>query len=318
MSHLLRLLRASLAPTAAADVVAGALLAAPAGANPPAGAVAAGALASCLLYGGGMALNDCADAERDAVLHPERPIPSGRVTRAFAGLLGLVLLEGGVLLASLAGRGPLLAALAAAAAVLVYDFLAKRWTVAGAISLGLCRALNLLLGASIPIASAHAPGLATASSASSLGAAPLAWAGVYPVAAGKYALILGVYAALVTLLSTTEESGADRALRFSSRGIVLLLALPFVAGAWRPFWPAGVAAGALHGAVALILLHALRRLLLRPDLRHRALLVRDLVLAIPLVDGGLLAGAGQPVAGFAVALLAPAALLLGWGLRIVS
>ena len=37
------------------------------------------ALASVLMYWSGMALNDWADREADAVERPERPIPSGRV-----------------------------------------------------------------------------------------------------------------------------------------------------------------------------------------------------------------------------------------------
>src|SRR3954464_260986 len=42
---------------------------------------------SCSLYLAGMALNDYADREVDAVERPSRPIPSGRVSPAFA--LGL-------------------------------------------------------------------------------------------------------------------------------------------------------------------------------------------------------------------------------------
>ena len=35
--------------------------------------------ASCLLYAAGMLWNDVADAERDRELHPQRPLPSGRI-----------------------------------------------------------------------------------------------------------------------------------------------------------------------------------------------------------------------------------------------
>ena len=97
------------------------------------------------LYVGGMLLNDAFDAEIDAEERPERPIPSGRVTRSsvFAwgfGLLGIAL---AVLLALALAGVIAFAAVAAgvftALAIVVYD----RWHKGHAWSplvMGLCRA----------------------------------------------------------------------------------------------------------------------------------------------------------------------------------
>ena len=57
------------------------------------------ALASACLYSGGMALNDVADASRDAFERPERPIPSGRISRSTATLIASSLLVLGVFFA---------------------------------------------------------------------------------------------------------------------------------------------------------------------------------------------------------------------------
>src|SRR4051794_41703250 len=66
----------------------------------PAGLVAS---SSCL-YLAGMALNDYADREVDAVERPGRPIPSGRVSPEFALALAGALTGGGGAVAALADR----------------------------------------------------------------------------------------------------------------------------------------------------------------------------------------------------------------------
>src|SRR3954449_12231806 len=61
--------------------------------------------ASSCLYLAGMALNDYADREVDAIERPGRPIPSGRVAPGFAlGLTGALTLGAAVL--SVAADGP--------------------------------------------------------------------------------------------------------------------------------------------------------------------------------------------------------------------
>jgi 4-hydroxybenzoate polyprenyltransferase len=103
-------------------------------------------LATTGLYGGGVVFNDVFDAKLDAIERPERPIPSGIVSLTAATVFGAVLLGGGIVFAW--RWSPLSGVLAAAtaAAALVYDGIGKHHPLLGPVNMGLCRALNLLLG----------------------------------------------------------------------------------------------------------------------------------------------------------------------------
>lgn len=101
------------------------------------------------LYGGGVVMNDVFDAELDAVERPERPIPSGLVSRAQASILGLILLAAGIFFASLASTYSAILAIAIAIGAVVYDKWGKHHVFWGPFNMGVCRGLNLLLGLSI-------------------------------------------------------------------------------------------------------------------------------------------------------------------------
>ncbi|WP_405824793.1 UbiA family prenyltransferase [Streptomyces sp. NBC_00838] len=136
------LLRVSALFTVPGDALAGA---ASAGVRPNRGtALAVGA--SLCLYEAGMALNDWADRDEDAVERPHRPIPSGRITpnAALAAAGGLT--ATGLLLASRAGRPALALSTALAATVWAYDLRLKH-TAAGPAAMGAARTLDVLLGA---------------------------------------------------------------------------------------------------------------------------------------------------------------------------
>ena len=121
-----------------------------------AGAAAAGTLAglpgllvaTAALYAGGVVLNDVFDADLDARERPERPIPSGRASRAGAGWLGGGLLAVGITAASLVSVSSGAVAAAIAAMILLYDGWAKHHPLGGPVAMGLCRGLNLMLGVS--------------------------------------------------------------------------------------------------------------------------------------------------------------------------
>jgi len=100
------------------------------------------------LYGGGVVFNDVFDAELDAVERPERPIPSGRVTVQGAAILGGVLLIWGILFAFLVSILSGCVAVLIAFFALLYDKIGKHqpW---GPLNMGLCRGLNLFLGATV-------------------------------------------------------------------------------------------------------------------------------------------------------------------------
>ncbi|HAZ43802.1 MAG TPA: polyprenyltransferase, partial [Cyanobacteria bacterium UBA11371] len=103
-------------------------------------------LATTGLYGGGVVFNDVFDAELDAKERPERPIPSGRISRQNAIKLGGLLLVIGVVAALQVSllSGTLAASVALAA--LLYDSLSKHHPIFGPINMGICRGGNLLIG----------------------------------------------------------------------------------------------------------------------------------------------------------------------------
>ncbi|KAA2240845.1 polyprenyltransferase [Chitinophaga agrisoli] len=105
-------------------------------------------LATMGLYGGGVVFNDVFDASLDKVERPERPIPSGLITKTQAIILGSYLFLIGILAAFTVGRAAGVIALGIMASALIYDKWGKHasW---GPVNMGLCRGLNLLLGISL-------------------------------------------------------------------------------------------------------------------------------------------------------------------------
>jgi 4-hydroxybenzoate polyprenyltransferase len=177
-----QLLRLGNVFTAASNVIAGFLIVQASWApfDVPAALIAA----SACLYAAGMVLNDAFDADLDARERPERPIPSGRIQRSTAFLVGWVLLAFGVFFAFLAvwltGRvGPAVVALCLALMIVMYDGgLKSTW--ASPWAMGWCRALNVLLGGAL------------ASGAS-------VW-----IALGTYAVAVGLYTAGLTMIASRE------------------------------------------------------------------------------------------------------------------
>lgn len=105
------------------------------------------------LYAGGVVFNDVFDAKLDAIERPERPIPSGIVSKTMAAVWGLLLLIIGITAAANVHATvysiSAVLSVAIAACALVYDKWCKHHFVAGPFTMGLCRGLNLLLGISI-------------------------------------------------------------------------------------------------------------------------------------------------------------------------
>ena len=101
------------------------------------------------LYAGGIVFNDIFDAELDKVERPERAIPSGAINIGEAKILGSALLLLGIISAlsfsTISGALALMITIAA----LIYNKFSKHHSFIGPLNMGLCRALNLLLGLSI-------------------------------------------------------------------------------------------------------------------------------------------------------------------------
>ncbi|GAB4014580.1 UbiA-like protein EboC [Spirosoma koreense] len=181
---LLSLTRPANLVTAIADVLAGMAIAGyfslP---DPSAASVGWLSLATVCLYGGGVVFNDVFDAELDAVERPERPIPSGIISKSQATLLGSLLLAGGIGASFIVNQTAGLLAVGIAVASLVYDRFGKHHNWLGPVNMGLCRGLNLLLGVSI------LPDQVM----------PWAWIGLVPIA----------YIAAITMISRGEVHGGS-------------------------------------------------------------------------------------------------------------
>jgi len=275
----LKLTRFPLVFTAAADSAVGAALS---GCDLlHSGAWIPAVICSSLLYAAGMVLNDLVDIERDRTIHPERPLPSGRVgirtAYNFAGILFVLALAvsglGG--LATVAWTGGI------AGLIHAYNLALKRNAAAGSAGMALIRGANLGLGAVVAGASS--------------GDVILPWA---PMA------ILAGYVFFLTLWSTREEKpGRGReALAAAGAGMILVplagLALP------RPMgWPLV--------AAPLWILPWVLRALVRPDANRLMQAVRWGVLGIIPLDASFLAAQGRWMEAAAVAgLLIPALALL--------
>src|SRR5690349_9556087 len=115
---------------------------------------------SSLMYLAGMALNDYADRDIDAVERPSRPIPSGRVSPELALGVAGALTAGSLALAVAAdGRRALPVAWPLAAAVWGYDLIGKDTPVAS-LSMAACRGLDVMMGSGPGGAAAALPAAA--------------------------------------------------------------------------------------------------------------------------------------------------------------
>ncbi len=100
-----------------------------------------------LLYVGGMFWNDAIDATFDQAHRPERPIPSGCISRRAVVAIGAILLAAGSMVFVVAGgAGPIWVALLSGC-IVVYDVVHKKTEAAPWIMAG-CRALLVLAAAS--------------------------------------------------------------------------------------------------------------------------------------------------------------------------
>ena len=139
----LQLARISNTPTVVSNTVAGAVLASTAA---EAGTVALVAAAMALFYTAGMILNDVLDYEVDRVQRPERPLPSGVVSRRAAVTAVAALFAAGEALLLVAGWEAALAGLGLIALIALYD----AWHKGNALSpvlMGGCRALVYVVAA---------------------------------------------------------------------------------------------------------------------------------------------------------------------------
>lgn len=230
-----------------------------------------------LLYWAGMAANDWADRELDAIERPERPIPSGRISPGTALGVSAGLTAAGLAVAGLTGgRRALAVAVPLAGAIWAYDVKAKN-TAAGPAVMAACRGLDVLLGAT---------------------------GGKRPLRALPAAVTVAAHTYTVTELSRREVSGADRTLPKLTLAGTAAVAAAAVAGprrtGWRGWIPAALTAWYVgqYGT-------AQARVAADPAADRVRAAVGAGIMGLPALQGALVARTGAGMLGMAVAAAAP-------------
>lgn len=216
----LQLARVSNTPTVASNAIAGAVLATAAA---DAGTVAVVAVAMALFYTAGMILNDVLDLEVDRVRRPERPLPSGAVSRGAAVAAVAALFVAGEALLAVTGLEPFLAGLGLVALIVLYD----AWHKGNALSpvlMGGCRALVYVIAALAVAGEAELEVWAAA------GVLLLYVVGLTQVAKGEGGGVLGAWPFAPVLAAIGYWVG------WVDSPWMLLLLVAFAAWVWRALW----------------------------------------------------------------------------------
>ena len=111
---------------------------------------------SVFTYAFGVVMNDVMDYQEDCRNRPERPLPSGKISRDRATIfcaqlwgLSVVLLVICTKLKCLVFYDVLFVLLGLWLTIVLYNFWLKRYRLVGSLAMGLCRGLNFLLGVSV-------------------------------------------------------------------------------------------------------------------------------------------------------------------------
>lgn len=244
-------------------------------------------LATLGLYGGGVVMNDVFDAKLDKEERPERPIPSGLVTKKEAATWGMLLLLTGILAAGLVHRPPFFflsfwIALAIAMAALLYDAWGKHQAYFGPVNMGICRGLNLLLGMSL---------------------VPQA-VSIY----GYLALVPVIFIAAITMISRGEvHGGKSRTLVFAG----VLYAVVIIAISAHALWNGqGIWANIFLVLFGLMIFPPLARAGAQPSGPNIGKAVKAGVLSLILMNAAWVAAFGLPLVALGMLLLLPFSLVL--------
>lgn len=264
--------------------------------------------ASSCLYTAGMILNDFFDLPYDSRLRPERPIPSGRISRRFAGVwgFGLLIVGTGCGLAAVlrnahyldrdltivAGSLPIVLAMA----IVLYDAGMKR-TWFGPVNMGACRTLNVLFGMSL-----NQP----------------TWRrfhDIFTPACWGVAVGIGIYIVGVTWLARREAERSRRAMLAGATfvmisGLALIGIFPWLREApelrlSRGLWPL------LLLLLMMPVVWRCLRAIYQPTNPRVQVAVKTSILSLILLDAAILGAVQGPAVSLFVALLLVPSLWLG-------
>ena len=234
------------------------------------------------LYGGGVVFNDVFDAELDKIERPERPIPSGVISKGEASLVAIILFSIGIIAAAIVSILSGLIAISIIIAALAYDKWSKHHGFAGPFNMGLCRGLNLLLGISIIIPAVSA------------------W--------WFLAIIPIIYIAAITMISRGEVHGGSKStLYFAGLFYCLVIAsILFLSSGRDMLWWSVIFLIPFSWMIFSALIKAIR--LTSPQNIGKA--VRAGVIALIVMDASMAAAFGAIVLAFLIILLLPVSLWL--------
>jgi 4-hydroxybenzoate polyprenyltransferase len=226
--------------------------------------------ASSALYMSGVVLNDVFDADVDSRERPERPLPSGRVSRAAAMRLGVILLLAGLALAGgpavvRQALRPVAVAVLLGTCIVAYDSLLKR-TPIGPLAMGTCRMLNVLLGMSAASGALLAEHWLVAGGVGTY-VAGLTWMARNEAAESRRralalaTLIMMLGMAMIAWLPRWSDNVVPLIQTQPQRWYLLMMLLALLIG-WRCVWavveprPARVRMAVTHGILSLVMLDA--------------------------------------------------------------
>lgn len=230
------------------------------------------------LYGGGIVYNDVFDAELDLEERPERAIPSGRVTRLYASLLGTGLLLIGVIAAFQVHPTAGILAVGITIGALFYDSVAKHSAIFGPLVMGGCRGGNLMLGVVlIPDALPH----------------------LWPLA-----LLPVAYIGAITLISQGEVSGGSKRTGLSALGLVTMIAAVLGGLSFFPFYKIMTALPFLL-FFTIMVIPPFYKAAMQPDSGYIRAAVKRGVLSLIIVNATIAAGFSGLIPGTIIILLLP-------------
>ncbi len=288
----LQLIRLPNGFTAASNVVVGSAMAQSMGTTQvPWNKLGVASLGAFFLYGFGMALNDIADYEKDQSVHPERPLPSGRISTKAAKNLAVCLLLAGMSCLWLADPVLLLVGLALVFAIVLYDVVLKPTPVAASAAMGMCRFSCVFVGIFLA------------------GSINGEWEVIRTWQSLQLPLVYLLLITVVTAISCFEEAPRNT---FPARPFAIILGFLY----FTPLQAQGEGRVLAWGASAL-----LAAMVLAPcfdDSPKAGLMVRNAIFTLPLFDALWCFSAGQGT--FALLSVGCYVMLRGtaWGLNQVS
>jgi 4-hydroxybenzoate polyprenyltransferase len=248
---------------------------------------------SSLLYLAGIVFNDYFDIEIDKKERPNRPLPSGKITKRKALTIAISSVIAANVLTILINLTSFIVVVILTTIIVAYDYSLKHSTITGPITMGLARFVNMILGASLALPTFL---LSTASSKMLL----------------FIATSMFLYVVAIGILSKQEVSGkATNLIIISSLSIVFVdIAAIAIAGLIGIFQSAVFANLALFTIVMVIIFRPILRGLGNLAPIHIQNIIKNMIMSIIILDSVFVSGIIGWTYGFATLLLIIPSLIL--------